>query len=60
MGYFLELNLLPDRIHNFSELDGIPVIFSQILFSEVEERIIGVECRPFLKIYRNIVVFSIL
>jgi hypothetical protein len=34
MRYFLELNLLPDRIHNFSEFDGIPVIFSQILFQK--------------------------
>ena len=34
MRHVLELNLLPDGTHNFSEPDGIPVFFSQILFQE--------------------------
>jgi len=37
MRYFLELNLLFDGIHNFSNLDGIPVIFSQIFFQEQQD-----------------------
>jgi hypothetical protein len=34
MWYFLKLNLFPDTIHNLSELDNIPIIFSQIFFKE--------------------------
>jgi hypothetical protein len=34
MGYFIEVDLLPERIHDLSEFDRIPVIFGEVLFQE--------------------------
>jgi len=34
MGNFLEMDLLPERIHNFSQLYRVPIIFGEILFQE--------------------------
>jgi hypothetical protein len=36
MGYFIEMNLLPDKIHVLGEFNGIPIIFSKVLFQEKE------------------------
>ena len=34
MGHFVEMDLLPKRVHDFGEFHGVPVIFRQVLFQE--------------------------
>jgi hypothetical protein len=34
MGDFIEIYLLSERVHDPGEFDGIPVIFSKVLFQE--------------------------
>ena len=36
MGYFIEMDLLPERTHDLGEFNGIPIIFSKVLFQEKE------------------------
>jgi hypothetical protein len=36
MGYFIEMDLLPERLHDLGKLYRVPVIFRQILFQEKE------------------------
>ena len=33
-GYFIEIDLLSERVHDLGEFNGIPVIFSKVLFQE--------------------------
>jgi len=34
MGYFIEMDLFSERVHDFGEFNGIPIIFSKVLFEE--------------------------
>jgi hypothetical protein len=34
MGYFIEMNLFPKRVHDLGEFNRIPVIFRQVFFQE--------------------------
>ena len=36
MRYFIEMDLLPKRIHDLGEFYRVPVIFRQVLFQEKE------------------------
>jgi hypothetical protein len=36
MGYFMEVDLLPERIHDLGEFHCVPVIFGEVLFQEKE------------------------
>jgi hypothetical protein len=37
MGYFIKMDLFPERVHDLSEFNRIPVIFSKVLFQEKED-----------------------
>jgi hypothetical protein len=34
MGFFIEMDLLPERIHYLGEFHCVPVIFGEVLFQE--------------------------
>jgi len=34
MGNFVEIDLLPERVHDLNEFSRVPVIFGQVLFQE--------------------------
>ena len=34
MGYCIEIDLLSYRVHDLGEFNGVPVIFSKVLFEE--------------------------
>ena len=34
LGYFIEIDLLSERIHDLGEFNGIPVIFGKVLLQE--------------------------
>jgi len=36
LGNLIEMDLLPERVHDLGKLYGIPVIFGQVLFQEEE------------------------
>jgi hypothetical protein len=37
MGYFIELDLFSERVHDLGEFNGIPIIFSKVLFEEEKD-----------------------
>ena len=45
MGDFIEMDLFPERIHDLGEFNGIPVIFSKVLFQEKksEKLVLGID-----------------
>jgi hypothetical protein len=34
MGYFIEMDFLPERVHDLGKFYRVPVIFRQVLFQE--------------------------
>jgi hypothetical protein len=36
MGYFIEIYFLSERVHDLGAFNGIPLIFSKVLFQEEE------------------------
>jgi hypothetical protein len=36
MRYFIEMDFFHERIHDLNEFNGIPIIFSKVLFREKE------------------------
>jgi hypothetical protein len=36
MGDFVEMDFLPERIHDLGQLNRVPVIFRKVLFQEEE------------------------